>query len=450
MFYGRDVNLNDKEKEIINNWYAGKDDNIKYNHNYDYEHPENNVSNKVAVNIIDYIQIKKGIKFEYYEPDFTLLYGMIDSIKGYEMDLKGKIVCIDYVETEEGKDLYVNKTVEIKYVDDGEIQNAELVKETERNILKTDGVNTTYAGKRGAKIINVNEGINEECLNATEEEKISYINQINADMYIRIEIYDGEIQYKTFDNGVKEKLGNGIVGYYDNNNSEIVKAFTLTNEDKLKTEKVFYNGGYPYKYNLFYSDYTEYTKNFYNDYYKESIIKLDNQDISNKTEVPTVVQFMGYRVEKDGKYVVEYADISGFYDRLSRGLVTTNAALQTTQAKNMVAANKQKNANNKSEVENTINSLPIVDDEQKIQKSIKDEIEELKRQEELKKIKAEEERKAKEREEQQKIVIRHILIFSSIGLGIVLCIVIIIKEQKKKSKIKKENVNNGKKRTNEN
>lgn len=332
----------------------------------------------------------------------------------------------------------------------GEIIERELVKETERNILKTAGVNTTYAGKRGANIIIVNEEINEECLNATEEEKISYINQINADMYIRVEIYDGKIQYKTFENGVKERIGNGIVGYYDNNNSEIVKAFTLTKEDKLETEKAFYNGGYPYRYNLFYSDYTQYTKNFYNDYYKESIIKLDNEDISNKTEVPTVVQFMGYRVEKDGKYVVEYADISGFYDRLSRGLVTTNAALQTTQAKKMLASNKQKNANIKLEIENEIISLPIVDDEQKIQQRIKDEIEELKRQEELKKLKAEEEIKAKEREEQQKILIKHILIFSSIGLGIIFCIVIIIIEYKKKNKLKRENINNGKKRTNEN
>ena len=86
----------------------------------------------------------------------------------------------------------------------------------------------------------------------------------------------------------------------------------------------------------------------------------------------------------------------------------------------------------RSEVEKNITSLSIVDDEQKIQQSIKDEIEELKRQEELKKIKAEEEKNAKEREEEQKILTRHILIFSSIGLGIIFCIVIIIIEHKKR------------------
>lgn len=449
LLYGRETDLYDEEKEIINTWYTTGNiniDKVKFESDYYKKYlPEGSGNKKfintIVKNIIDYSYIKLGKVIEpnnyiNYEPSEPLLYEMYarNSNLGEdrEWDLKGKIVCIDYVETEEGKDLYVNKTVEIKYVDDGEIQNIELVKETERNILKTEGVNTTYAGKRGAKIIKVNEGINEECLNATEEEKISYINQINADMYIRIEIYDGEIQYKTFENGVKERIGNGIVGYYDNNNSEIVKAFTLTKEDELITEKSFYNGGYPYRYNLLYSDYTQYTKKYYDDYYKDSIVKLENEYVTNKTEVPTVVQFMGYRVEKDGKYVVEYADISGFYDRSSRGLVTTNATLQTTQAKNMLLSNKQKNANIKSEVEKNITSLSIVDDEQKIQQSIKDEIEELKRQEELKKIKAEEEKNAKEREEEQKILTRHILIFSSIGLGIIFCIVIIIIEHKKR------------------
>ena len=452
LLYGREVDLNDKEKEIINNWYEGKEGSIKSkdSYGYDYEHPENNVRNKIAVNILDYRDIKKGIQFQYYEPDFTLLYGMVENIKGYEMDLKGKNVCIDYVETEGEKDLYVDKTIEMINVEDGEIANRKLVKETERNILKTSGVTTTYAGKRGAKIIFVNEGINEECLNATEEEKISYINQINADMYIRVEIYDGKIQYKTNEYGGLQRIGNGIVGYYDNNNSEIVKAFTLTKDDKFLTEEEYNKTWIKEKYKMYYSDYNQYAKNYYNDYYKDSIIKLDNEDVSNKSEVPTVVQFMGYRTEKDGKYIVEYADISGFYDRISRGLATTNATLQTVQAKKMLSANKQKNENIKSEVENGITNLSIVDDEQKIQQSIKDEIEELKRQEELKKLKAEEEIKNKEREEQQKIMIKHILIFSSIGLGIIFCIVVMIREHKKKNNVKKENVNNEKKGTNEN
>ena len=41
-------------------------------------------------------------------------------------------------------------------------------------------------------------------------------------------------------------------------------------------------------------------------------------------------------------------------------------------------------------------------------------------------------------------------IFSIIGLGIIFCIVVMIREHKKKNNVKKENVNNEKKGTNEN
>lgn len=138
----------------------------------------------------------------------------------------------------------------------------------------------------------------------------------------------------------------------------------------------------------------------------------------------------------------------GFYDSVERGLITTNSALQTSQAQKMLTSNKQKNANTKSDVESKILNLSVVDDEQQIQQNIKDEIEEMKRQEELKKQKAGEEKSAKERAEKRKVIIKHAMIFTAIGLGIILCIVIIILEQKKK--IKKENVNNGRKEINKN
>lgn len=73
--------------------------------------------------------------------------------------------------------------------------------------------------------------------------------------------------------------------------------------------------------------------------------------------------------------------------------------------------NKQKNSNIKTEIENQITNLSIIDDEQKMQQNIKNEIEELKKQEESKKQKAEEERKAKERDGQQKTLNKHIISF---------------------------------------
>ena len=454
LLYGREITLCDEEKDIINSWYSTGDLNINkeefesdYNKKYNSEGNENNQTiNSIVKNIIDYSYIKKGKiigQYNYinYEPSEPLLYEMYEGNPNAEMkwDLKGKNICIDFVETEGDKELYVEKVTNIQNDTDSPMPliTTELVKETERNILQTKGVNTGYQGKRGAKIIFVGQGIEGESLNATEQEKISYINQINADMYIRVEIYDGN----AIPNDLEWGNESGWVGYYDNNNLEIAKTFIIEGP-KIKREN--WRGQYEK-----YQTYDEYVKNYKNDYCKNVLIKLDNEDISNKCEIPTVVQFIGNRETKEGKYVVNYS-YYGFYDNGGRGLITTNAALQTSQAKKMLASNKQKNNNTKSEIENEITNLLIVDDEQKIQQSIKAKIEELKMQEELKRTKAEEEVKAKEKEEQQKILIKHILIFFSIGLGIAICVVIIIREQKKKNNIKKESVNNGKKGTDEN
>lgn len=457
LLYGRENELYDEEIDIINTWYSSGDINInkeKFEDNYRkknwIEGSENNKPiNSIVKNIIDYSYIKNGKVIEQsnyinYEPSEPLLYEMYEGnpniVEYKKLDLKGKNICIDFVETEGEKELYVDKVASIQ--EDPSYPTPlitnELVKQTERTILQTKGVNTGYEGKRGAKIIFVGQGIEGESLNATEQEKISYINQINADMYIRVEIYDGNVTKNEIETLNDES---GWVGYYDNNNLEIAKTFAV---GELRIKRENWRGQYKN-----YQNYDEYANNYKNDYCKNVLIKLDNEDISNKCEVPTVVQFIGNRETRNGKYVVNY-NYYGFYDNGGRGLITTNAVLQTSQAKKMLSDNKQKNENIKSEVENGITNLSIVDDEQKIQQSIKDEIEELKRQEELKKLKAEEEIKAKEKEEQQKILIRHILIFSSIGLGIIFCIIVVIIENKKKSRIKKENVNNGKKGTNEN
>ena len=428
LLYGRESDLADEDRNIVNTWYTNGD--IKVENDY-YSY------NSIVTNIINYKKIETGAKItgELSDP---LLYEMtkknpyLSEMEQFSLDLKGKNICIDFVETEDGKDLYVNKVVDEKYIEDYGLEIIDdLVKESERSILQTKGPGTSYEGKRGAKIIFVNQGINGESLNATEQEKISYINQINADMYIRIEIYDGTIQYKTEDSGYKHRfgIGTGMVGYYDNNNSEIAKAFALCQFDDLKSEQI-YNNSYHYEYEPFYSSYEEYAKNYYKDYYKDCVIKLENKDITNKCEVPTVIQFIGNRINKDGKYVVEYFQNSGFYDSSERGLITTNATLQTSQANKMLSSNKQKNANIKAEIEDQIANLSIIDNEQKIQQTIRDEIEEIKRNEELKRLKAEEERQNKEKSEQQKILIKHIMIFSSIGLGIIFCIAIIIIEHK--------------------
>lgn len=422
LLYGRESNINDEERNIINTWYTTGDIKVKK----DYYPP-----NSIVKNIIDYKKIKSGSKTD-DEPSEPLLYEMnkknpYSDREGFEYDLMEKNICIDFVETEDGKDLYVNKVVSSEYVkykdEEGEDVEGlqivdELVKKSERTILQTMGMNTGYTGKRGAKIIFVGQGLDGESLNATEQEKISYINQINADMYIRIEIYDGVVK----ENELEWLENSGWVGYYDNNNLEIAKTFAV--RELIKREN--WNGQYEK-----YQSYDDYVKNYKNDYCKNVLIKLNNEDISNKCEIPTVVQFIGNRETKDGKYIVNFSDY-GFYDNCFRGLITTNAVLQTSQAKKMLSSNKQKNSNTKTEIENQITNLSIIDNEQEIQQNKKDELAELKRQEELKIQKVEEEKKAKEVAEQQKQLIKHTMIFGGIGLGIVFCIVIIIIEQKRK------------------
>ncbi len=416
LLYGQDSNLNDKERNIVKTWYTTG--NIKVESDYS---PESSIVN----NIIDYQKIKNGSKLN-SEPSEPLLYQMIENYQynsdmEYPQDLKGKNICIDFVETENGKDLYVNKIIDEIYNEGEEPQIINnTVKTSERTILQTRKFSSSYSGKRGAKLIFVGQGIDDENLNATEQEKISYINQINADMYIRVEIYDGTIQYKPNDYGYKSRIGNGMVGYYDNNNSEIAKAFALCTWDDLESEEI-YNEDY---YKLFYSSYEDYDKNYYNDYYKDCVIKLENEDITNKCEVPTVIQFIGNRITEKGKYIVEYFEDSGFYDGSERGLVTANAALQTSQAKKMLASNKQKNSNIKAEVEKQITTLSIIDDEQKIQQSIKDELKKL---EELKN-----QQNQQEQQEYPQLQNKDIMIFSGIGLGIFVCIFIIIIEQKRR------------------
>ena len=425
LLYGRETQINDKQKQIINEWYLnGKIS--SYNDNI----IEEETRNFVVENIIDYQKIKNGVKI--YEASEPLLYQIHCEISNeddneygdefgmYYMkkDLKGKKVCIDYVESEGEKELYVAKNTNKIQEPTLGVPRSTLVPETEAKILRTKGPTTSYSGKRGAKIIFVGCGIDGEDLQATDKEKIAYVNQINADMYIRIAIYDGNIQYKKDEYGYDYRIGKGMVGYYDDQSFEIAKAFALYKDSQLLTEEQYNNYGYEYK--MFYSNYEQYAQNYYKDYYKDCIIKLSNEEIVNKCEIPTVMQFIGNRITEDGKYVVDFFE-DGFYDTLNRGLITTNAALKTTQAKNMLESNKQKNANIKSDIENKITALQLTDNELQIREEIKQE-----------KLKKNENNTTDN--EKQLINNKDVIVFASIGIAIFICIIILIIEHKKKSK----------------
>ncbi len=371
LLYGREISLTTKEKDIIEKW--SKEKNFDYEKLYNEELDFVETHNNYYKNIIDYLSAKNNITEDAYSFDLIssdLIYEIFsEKIIQKELEkeeenewtssdfLHQNKICIDYVETEQDKDLYVLMNTNLY---DGGGPGTYIYKEIltpERKILQS----LVYGNmdRNGAKVIFINQGINGECLGATDAEKIEYINSINADMYIRVELYSGD--------------GDIEVGYYDDNNSEIVKEFLLTKYDrKLMSKEDFeiYSKNDPTDYP--YSSYEDYTKNYLKDYYKEAIIKLDNSEISNKSEIPTVVQFVGSIEKKNNKYVIEELSDYGNVFSSYRGLITCPIVLETSQAKKMLKDNKEKNANIKKEIENNISSLEIQENESQIQEEISD------------------------------------------------------------------------------
>lgn len=422
LLYGREIDINDQERTLIQNWNDG-------GKNIDTSKLNLWEMSGICLNIINYINIKNNEKHEIYEEILNpFLYDMyIKNVKTTDdYNLKGKIVCIDFVETEDDKELYMKRIVDSETVEDEDgyphVRDIEDYFLTpERKILKTD---TDCNFRFGAKIIYVGEGINGEDLNATEEEIIEYVNSINADMYIRIEIYDGKITYKDIgDNYGVRRIGNGKVGYYNKNNFEIAKAFALSKYDTIESEEL-YNKIYNVYYKSFYSDYSEYSKNYYNDYYKDTLIYLSNEYIANNSEIPTVVQFIANRISENGKYIVEYLS-EGFYNDYGRGLATTSNALKTSQAQKLLKQNKSKNANIKTDIESRISNLEILNNEENIQKQIQLEIEENNQKNNP---------IMQTKNNYLNLNNTEIAVFAGIGIASLICIIILIKENKKRKK----------------
>lgn len=432
LLYGREINLNDKERTLIQNWNEGVN-------KIDTSKLDSWEMNEICHNVIDYINIKNKKKLETYEEiSNPFLYDIyMNNVKiNDDYNLKGKIVCIDFVETEDDKDLYVEKNVgketfqdEEGYEHERDVKDYVLM--PEREILKTKVERLYYCGRLGAKIIYVGEGINGEDLNATEEEIVGYVNSINADMYIRIEIYDGEITYKDVgETSAIRRIGTGKVGYYNNENYEIAKKFALSEYDTIKSEEL-YNRVYQNEYRFFYTNYDEYSKNYYNDYYKDTLIYLSNEYIANNSEIPTVVQFIANRINENDKYIVDYLG-GGFYNEFDRGLATTSNALNTSQAQKLLKENKSKNANIKADIEGRISNLEILNNEENIQEQIQLEIE--KNNKNIDYI-------MQTNKNYLNLNNTEIAVFTGIGIASLICIIILIKENKKR---KRGEMNNGK------
>ena len=266
---------------------------------------------------------------------------IIENSSNEVYSLKDKKICIDYVESEGDKILYVKKNVSGGLEENTQM---ETVKTSEWNILRTKN-SSNWSGRpeTGEKIIHVGVGITGEKLNATEEEKIEYVNMINPDLYIRKVIYDDNAKttytYITTDNSGKQiqKTEEGyipiMVGYYNEKQKEVAKQY-ITFKDEHTPE------------------------NYYNDqYYSVTTRLFSNETIKEKCLVPTIAQSVGFINQEDGKYIVEF-----FKFGKSNGLGAIKEAIGDNTAQNLVKINQIKNEEIKTNAENEINYAIIKND----------------------------------------------------------------------------------------
>lgn len=266
---------------------------------------------------------------------------IIENSSNEVYSLKDKKICIDYVESEGDKILYVKKNVSGGLEENTQM---ETVKTSEWNILRAKN-SSNWSGRpeTGEKIIHVGVGITGEKLNATEEEKIEYVNMINPDLYIRKVIYDDNAKttytYITTDNSGKQiqKTEEGyipiMVGYYNEKQKEVAKQY-ITFKDEHTPE------------------------NYYNDqYYSVTTRLFSNETIKEKCLVPTIAQSVGFINQEDGKYIVEF-----FKFGKSNGLGAIKEAIADNTAQNLVKINQIKNEEIKTNAENEINYAIIKND----------------------------------------------------------------------------------------
>lgn len=266
---------------------------------------------------------------------------IIENSSNEVYSLKDKKICIDYVESEGDKILYVKKNVSGGLEENTQMETAET---SEWNILRTkNSLNWSGRPETGEKIIHVGVGITGEKLNATEEEKIEYVNMINPDLYIRKVIYDDNAKttytYITTDNSGKQiqKTEEGyipiMVGYYNEKQKEVAKQY-ITFKDEHTPE------------------------NYYNDqYYSVTTRLFSNETIKEKCLVPTIAQSVGFINQEDGKYIVEF-----FKFGKSNGLGAIKEAIADNTAQNLVKINQIKNEEIKTNAENEINYAIIKND----------------------------------------------------------------------------------------
>lgn len=153
---------------------------------------------------------------------YPLTADYIEKVKKNTCPLYGLTLAVDYVKSEGDKELYVYKHI-------SGYENTSVydyVKLSEWNILKTKNRRMWYdlEERRGLKIIHINQDITGAEINATDEEKIEYVNMINPSLYARVTIYDGNVKEKEDESYIKIKVP---TGYYGSDNLIIAQKYNI-------------------------------------------------------------------------------------------------------------------------------------------------------------------------------------------------------------------------------
>ena len=258
----------------------------------------------------------------------------------YVRPIYGKMVAINYYETENNKELYVEKSID-EY-------RSETVKRTEYTILRT-----VYKGKywdstnRGYQKVFVNSDINGNSINVSEEEIIQFVNMMNIDLYLRIVVFDPS------DNEVVK------AGYYNENSKEIVSNYV--NEKQSKETKKFLEDAVKKTENEEQKkEYQEILRTFGVPYKK-----FDNKIVADNSKVPTLAHCVGYTKYKDGKLMVNFI-AHGHKD----GLGDIYEATECETAKKILTSNKLNNDEKRNSILTKINNTKVTLDSEEYKDTI--------------------------------------------------------------------------------
>ncbi|MBE5820965.1 MAG: hypothetical protein E7311_00050 [Clostridiales bacterium] len=372
----------------------------------------------------------------YYNEDIRPVYYLytkelvkkyaLDETNSYFTDMYGKNICIAYdvLPLQEELYIYKNHTMEVYNEEYDEYYcdyYVEIENKSQEEILRTKEYTNELYPYSGEKRIFVGIDINGNFIDCTLEEKIEYVNMINADMFIIQRLYNEDLgEANLYTNNLEDgtqiqmKYYNPpYVGYYVEENEEMVRAFYAIHYDIISKEE-FLDREWLVEEYITYENYVEQETNEREESYRNSVKRIDDSNLS-LAQIPTFILYRGYIYENEGK---KFVNFQLPYNSYGTGISTTNQVLETKRAQELIKSNRENNKNIKKEIENEIASIILTQD--KVYKN-NTEIHE---------------------NNENNNNLQHYIFLSVITLGIIICIVILIVKGIRSTKNKGGN-NNG-------